>query len=281
MALDAEHRSMVTRFHFAWIASCLAMLLVAPARAGAQSAAKDEYPKLAEEAVREFNAGNFAEARALFERAHALKPNARTLRGLGLCSFELRHYVQAISELESALHDTRNPLNKSQRREVSDVLGRAQRYVVRVEVELAPAEATLLLDGTPVSGRELVLDLGDYTLIARAPGYQEASMKLQVEGGDARKVRLELLPLNLRVSAPPQAENGNATTAADATGPSPLADRSTERHGSVFGKWWFWTAVGVVVAGGVVGALTLSKPGQRPVERGDVAGVIQTLQRTR
>ena len=35
-----------------------------------------------------------AAARSLFERAHAIDPNARTLRGLGMVEFELRHYLR-------------------------------------------------------------------------------------------------------------------------------------------------------------------------------------------
>jgi hypothetical protein len=32
-------------------------------------------------------------------------------------------------------------------------------------------------------------------------------------------------------------------------------------EGSIFGRWWFWTAVGAVVAGGVTTALLLSRGG--------------------
>ncbi len=40
--------------------------------------------------------------------------------------------------------------------------------------------------------------------------------------------------------------------------PPPSGDRS---EGSILGRWWFWTAVGAVVAGGVTAGLLLSRDG--------------------
>jgi hypothetical protein len=41
-------------------------------------------------------------------------------------------------------------------------------------------------------------------------------------------------------------------------------------------RWWFWTAVGVVVAGGVTAAvLVTAKPAERPYEMGGEGGVIK------
>jgi hypothetical protein len=39
------------------------------------SAAADEYQRIVRDAFSEYNSGNFAEAQALFERAHALRPS--------------------------------------------------------------------------------------------------------------------------------------------------------------------------------------------------------------
>jgi hypothetical protein len=86
----------------AWLFGLLGLLAMAtPVRAQVPPVAG--YRDLVAEATREFSAGNFAEARTLFEQAHAAKPSARTLRGLGLTAYELRRYVQAVSELEAAL----------------------------------------------------------------------------------------------------------------------------------------------------------------------------------
>src|SRR5262249_43441282 len=55
------------------------------------------------DAVAEYDAGHFEEARALFRRAQAEAPSARTLRGIGMASFELRDYVEADRALAAAL----------------------------------------------------------------------------------------------------------------------------------------------------------------------------------
>ena len=58
-----------------------------------------------------------------------------------------------------------------------------------------------------------------------------------------------------RAVAPPPPSSAPAITLAST--PPPAAQESP-----IYAKWWFWTAVGVVVAGGVVGALALR--GGRP-----------------
>jgi hypothetical protein len=55
--------------------------------------------------------------------------------------------------------------------------------------------------------------------------------------------------------APPPASSAPGITLAS-------APPAAVQESPIYAKWWFWTAVGVVVAGGVVGALALS--GGRP-----------------
>lgn len=97
-------------------------------RAGAQTASGDaasahaataEYDDAIRRAIEEFDAGHWGEARALFRRAHEISPNARTWRGLGITAFELRRYVDAVSELEAALTNTLKPLTEKQRERTS------------------------------------------------------------------------------------------------------------------------------------------------------------------
>src|SRR5215510_11512113 len=89
---------------------CMTTFIAVLVCSGRLQAQSSEFDSLIGEAVREFAAENFVEARSLFERAHALEPNARTLRALGLCAFELKQYTQAASELDAALKDLRKPL---------------------------------------------------------------------------------------------------------------------------------------------------------------------------
>src|SRR5690349_9454730 len=101
-----------------------------PQRCAAQSAHDDAaYKELVEQALSEFKHKNWPEARVLFMRAHELNPNARTLRGMGIVSFEMRDYLNAVINLKAALEDKRQPLTEAQRKECDSLLTRARTYV--------------------------------------------------------------------------------------------------------------------------------------------------------
>jgi tetratricopeptide (TPR) repeat protein len=135
------------------------------------AASEAEYQTALKNALDEFNAGNWEEARALFERAHALQPSARTLRGLGITAFEERHYVDALSYLRAALADRRKPLTAAQRTEVTALSQRAEGNIVRLSLELSPADAQVRIDGRPATldaERTLLLDPGRYEIVVSA-----------------------------------------------------------------------------------------------------------------
>jgi len=73
----------------------------------AQDDADAEYMEIVGEALQEFDAGAWVDARASFRHAHRLQPNARTFRGLGMVAYELREYVDAVRYLERAMLDAR------------------------------------------------------------------------------------------------------------------------------------------------------------------------------
>ena len=223
--------------------------LAGPAALHAQPApgtavdADAEYAQLVSGALSEFERGHWEQARAWFERAHALRPNARTLWGLGVTAFELGRYAQAIEELQIAVADLRLPLEGEQRAQAEDVIARAARHVAMLSVELEPPRAVLSLDGLETRSRELVLSPGSYTLAARAPGFQERELSLHLAPGEKRDLRLTLPPIELDVGA-------TTVPARVTTGTS---DEPARRDGgSVLERWWFWTAVALVVAGGAV-----------------------------
>lgn len=140
-----------------------------------------------EEALQAYEAGRYAEARSMFKRAHALNPTARTLRGIGMCSFNLGDYVDAVFELEQAVVDARKPLTDEQQAHTRELIVRANARVGRFRLRLTPAEAVLLVDGNQpvlVDGNELLVEAGTHEIEARAPGYLMAHSTLRVEGGD-------------------------------------------------------------------------------------------------
>ncbi len=163
-----------------------------------------EYRALIDEAVVEYQAQRFLEARALFVRAHALYPNARAQRGIGICAFELREYTQAHRALEAALSIPERPLTDTQREEVTELLARTARFLgfVRVDVPAGtPAEVSL--DGAPAEPGEdgaFVLSIGRHALVVTADGHERLERTVEIVGGES----IRLTPLPAAVIAPTQ-----------------------------------------------------------------------------
>jgi hypothetical protein len=182
---------------------CLGWLCL-PLSASAEEAepsqeVQTEYQQLAKRAIDERDAGHFAEARRLFERAHALWPSARTLRTLGMTAFDLDMYPEALRELQAALDDPRRALEPKQREQVAALIDRTRARVGIFSLTLTPAAAQLTVDGKPADATEkLVLTLGDHELVARAPGHEELRRTLGV-----RARQDESLTLTLKPSPPP------------------------------------------------------------------------------
>jgi tetratricopeptide (TPR) repeat protein len=194
------------------LGACVVLLALSPASAEAQD--DDAYPATIAEAVAEFQAGNWAEAKTLFRKAHQLRPSARTLRGLGIVAFELRQYVEAADYLRQALADRRNPLSPAQKEATRAQIERAASFIGRFDVEISPEDASISVDGSPASLQEgaLLLDVGPHEVTVSAPGHRSQSRKLLVEGGTVRQLEFHLSPsaaprvppAHVRPAAPPR-----------------------------------------------------------------------------
>lgn len=160
-------------------------------------------------ALGEFQAGRWAEARALFLRAHAVFPNARTLRGIGMASFEMGDYPATIEALEDSLASPIRPLTEEQRGQVESLLARAHALVGRFVVPRAPADMHLTVDGVraepegwPASDAPIVLGVGTHTILMRDAEGRTARTRVVVRGGEADEP-IDLVPPSAPVVAAP------------------------------------------------------------------------------
>lgn len=171
------------------------------------AATQAEYRDVVARAITEFDLGHAAEARALFLRAHALWPSARTRRTLGMTAFELRMYPRALDELEGALDDPHRPLPAEQRAQVIDLIGQTKAFVGRYQLQVEPADAELLVDGTrqPID-RALVIGVGIHQMTVRAPGYSDLYRELVVQGREDEPLQLRLARLRPEPLAVPAAQ---------------------------------------------------------------------------
>ena len=197
------------------------------------------------DAIKEFNAGSWSEARILFRRAHELQPSARTWRGLGVSAYELKLYVDAIAELEAALVDPRRPLTEEQRAEVANTLEKARRFAAVYRLQVPEGVQSVVVNGEvrPIpENRELYLNPGSHTVAIRLPGHGEADQKRVDAAPGAR----DELVFTLSFAHPPDESAGAGPTAASGRDGSP--DASEER-----GRLWTWVAAGAAGAFAVSG----------------------------
>lgn len=242
-------------------------LMLWPWVAGAQP--KDEtYSKLIASAIAEYDAGRMAEARALFLRAHQLQPSARTLRGLGLVEFDLRHYAEATRLLGLALEDKRLPLTDQLKKETSSMIQQANMFVGRYRLVRSPSDASVSVDGTPVPapvGPEVVLDVGEHTLVVEAPGYRRSERRIDVKGGEQDELRFQLVATEL--PPPPAAEGPDNVFGVEAPA-KPVNQPQPAHEESPFARraTWGWVTLGLTVAA-AAGTVVAWRVGESAADR--------------
>jgi hypothetical protein len=188
------------------------------------------------DAVGEYDAGRYEEARALFRRAHEKAPTARTLRGIGMASFELRDYVEATHALSAALAEKRRPLTDEQRQQVQGLLARAETFVGRFALRLDPADALVLVDGQPAAREPdgaLLVAFGHHRITARCPkcAPPEKNVEVEVLGGERRDLELAL--------AAPTTPAGPGASGDTGSSPSLIVNRPDEGAGRrTAAVWW-------------------------------------------
>jgi hypothetical protein len=238
--------------------SCLlAVVLLAGSLSAGVARADDtsEYDGLIRSALSEYDAGRYEEAAALFGRAHAISPNARTHRGLGLSYYEARKYALAVRHLRASLVDTHRPLTADMKASATKVLKQAEGFVATVNVTLDPSDATLEVDGHPgeLQGSELLLDPGQHELIARAPDrVQERRIVEAISGSHT--------DLQFTLHAPEEDATASETAApvlpaSRRSGPTPLPEASPP---SRIGPYIVMGAGGALLIGSTVTGLMAS-----------------------
>jgi tetratricopeptide (TPR) repeat protein len=245
---------------------CLSSSVVAHAEDVADPKKEAEYQELINYALEEYDRGSWEESAALFHRAHELAPSARTLRGLGLATYEARRYAESVRHLRAALADRRRPLTDKQREEVQHTLDRAKLFVGHLNVDLSPRDAQLTINGRVVEPEVeggFMVDSGFVDLEANAPGYLPVSRRMRIGGGEQQRVVLRLASATPVAEAP--AERSAPTHLPE---PAQVAVTTTPDRGtatdSSFGPWKWVAGAGAVVALAAGGTMLAMQKAQAP-----------------
>jgi hypothetical protein len=239
-------------------ATVLALQCTALARAdGPDPSLRARYDAHVERGLAAFDAGRKEEARAELERAHALIPSARTLRGLGMIAMALDRFTVAKRELEASLVHQRSPLSAAMRKEVEELLAWMRASLAIVRIEATPPGGQVAIDGVPVDERELLLEPGEHTVTVSADGHASHQRTFQLSLDE---------PLLLRVALAPE-EPPPPSAAAPVVVAAP-----PEVRAAAGGPVWPWFAgsAGVLAVGGAGVLLALGLDDHASVEEAAV-----------
>ena len=244
MCFEVQHVQTWRRVAIACVLAVSAVVAGSPRAHAQDGSRKDspEYLSAIEQAVTSFEASRYVEAREHFARAHAIAPNARTLRGLGMVELELGQRVPAAQHLAKALASSVLPLQGPLRESTAASLAGLRAQLAQLHVAVLPRDAVVRVSGNVVDAREgLILEPGTYEVEAEAVGFGPARETVRLDAGDDR-----LLTLQLLAATPP-------VVGAPAPTPLFIEPRAVPRAGA--GPWM---VVGSGAAATVAGVVMLA-----------------------
>jgi hypothetical protein len=209
----------------------------------------------------------------LFQRAVGIQKTPRALGQLGLCEQALGLWPKAESDIKEALDAAGDPWIKKNRLTLEESVRAIGTHLGSLEIWGDPADAEVLFNGRPVGALPATgsvrVEIGPVTVTVRAKGYADTIRTIEVNAGDSLRENVTLVANVSAPIAPPVALVAPAPTATEQT-PSLVAQPGStageESDRPVYARWWFWTAIGAVAAGGVAAAILLSRGHSSPCD---------------
>lgn len=143
--------------------------------------------------IKLYRDADYRGALAEFEAAYREKPGAGSLQNTALSLKALFRYAEAADTLRLLLSRHASELSEGERRSVRTALDELASLVATLSVSVEPSTASVTLNARLLSVEErtrgVPLNVGEYTLVAEAPGY-------------ARKVQVVRIASQQRLSVP-------------------------------------------------------------------------------
>jgi len=140
-----------------------------------------------------------ATAHAKFKEAYELSKSPRLLWNMAACSKLQRRYAMAVQELERFIHDGAGQITAEQEGRARELLETLRVVVAPVTVRVAPAHATLFVDGEtrPIVDGEsrLLIDVGRHEFRAELASHTEARRVIDIDETKAFAIDLKLAPI--------------------------------------------------------------------------------------
>lgn len=216
--------------------------------------------------------GNYHEARRIF-------PSYKIDFNIGVTLMAMGRAIQAAQQFERFLLTARRVAEPAMKREAQRRLDRLRSRLGSVVVVCPVPGAVVAVEGaevgrTPLEGR-LYLQPGAYSITITAEGRRPFRQQLTPGAGSLLTV---FVPWRRGAAPPLPVPAYNARTRRDAapavTAPAPAPAPAPERRaGPFYTRWWFWTAVGAVVAGGVTAAVVVTREPEGREPRGELGTI--------
>jgi len=225
--------------------------------------------------------GRDREALAAFREAEKIERSPKVIAQIGFAEQALGLWLASDTHEREALSHADDAWIKKNRAIIERALALTDAHIGTIDIWGDPAGAEVLLDSAPVGVLPLAKPVrataGTVTITVRAEGFQSVTRTLQVVGEQLTRENVVLV----RLSPSPSLASSPAGEGAKKARPVPLAQNKAGAAGpeggpvlvakppapapaeppenrSILKRWWFWTAVGVVVAGGIVAGIALS-----------------------
>jgi hypothetical protein len=194
-------------------------------------AAKDTEKQAELKARQAFAASRYDEAIEIFAQLYAETLNPIYVRNIGRCHQKKREPEKAIDAFQDYLAKGKS-ISPSEKKEIQGYIKEMEqlRDEQAKEREAAAARAAATAATPPPTGP--------------GPGYNPMSPNTVAVNGTPNA--------NAVTTLPPPNDPGNPTLVA-----TPGSRPPPEESHPIYKRWWFWTAIGVVAAGGVAAALLI------------------------
>ncbi len=154
---------------------------------------KDGAKKAFEEGGKKFDAGDFQGAYAAFKEADELVPGA-------VPKFRMAESIDKAGDVPGALKAYEDflasnpPADKQQARidAAKSRIDALKKAPADVKVNVTPANATLAVDGSPQATNPLKVPPGKHTISAKADGFEEGKIDVDVASAEKKEVTLAL-----------------------------------------------------------------------------------------
>lgn len=197
--------------------------------------------KLFKQGIADFDGGYYTKAIERFKAALKLFPSPKIHTRIALCYKWLGNFLKALEHYELFLkefpQDPKTDADKELRASVqTKEIPRLLKMIAQVKVVMeGPLGAEIRINGRPVGtaplNREFRLNPGPIAVTATLQGYYGFKRDLDVPRGQSAEVTITLVKIKPKV----------------------IRKVITIRSTPIYKRWWFWTVIGTVVAGGAAG----------------------------